>query len=149
MRKRFASMLAGVIFSFLAGGWANAMPEDFSFDDINYWVGEGENEAALVIDWNDAKAPQSLVWGYRWSDTATGEDMLNNPQLQHRQFFKLLPHTEMGDFHYDSHAFKLSRTPAELRAFPRLGEHTEYVLKELLGYSEEEYVNLLLAGALE
>ncbi|RLD50571.1 MAG: hypothetical protein DRJ05_19465, partial [Bacteroidetes bacterium] len=26
---------------------------DFSFEDVEYWIGEGENEALLVIDWND------------------------------------------------------------------------------------------------
>ncbi len=55
----------------------------------------------------------------------------------------------MGHFRFDSHAFKLSRTPAQLRASPCIGEHTEYVLKEILGFNEEEYVELLLAGVLE
>jgi hypothetical protein len=49
---------------------------DFDFSDIQYWAGSGSNQAALVIDWNDGKESQSLVWGYRWDGTATGEDML-------------------------------------------------------------------------
>ena len=47
----------------------------FTFDDIDYWVGEGSNQAALVIDWHDERS-EALVWGYRWDGTATGEDML-------------------------------------------------------------------------
>jgi PEP-CTERM putative exosortase interaction domain len=47
-----------------------------SFDDIQFWVGSGENRAALVIDWNDGKSSESLVWGYRWDGTANGLDML-------------------------------------------------------------------------
>lgn len=47
-----------------------------TFDDIDFWVGSGANEAALVIDWNDGKSPESLLWGYRWDGSATGEDML-------------------------------------------------------------------------
>lgn len=43
-----------------------------TFDDIEFWVGEGENEAALVIDWHG----ECLVWGYRWDGEASGEDML-------------------------------------------------------------------------
>jgi hypothetical protein len=43
-----------------------------SFDDIEFWVGSGANEAAFVVDWHD----QCLVWGYRWDGDATGEDML-------------------------------------------------------------------------
>jgi len=47
-----------------------------TFDDIQYWVGTGSNRAGFVVDWNDGKAAESLVWGYRWDGTATGEDML-------------------------------------------------------------------------
>ncbi|MCK9329713.1 MAG: T9SS type A sorting domain-containing protein [Candidatus Cloacimonetes bacterium] len=49
----------------------------FDFSDILFWVGEGENQAALVIDWQDGKEPQSLLWGFRWSGTATGQDLIN------------------------------------------------------------------------
>lgn len=56
---------------------AEASPySDFDFDDITYWVGSGSNQAALVIEWNDGKEPQTIVWGYRWDGTATGADML-------------------------------------------------------------------------
>lgn len=48
-----------------------------TFDNIDFWVGSGSNEAALVIDWNDGKTSESLVWGYRWDGTATGEDMFH------------------------------------------------------------------------
>lgn len=49
---------------------------DFSFNDVEYWIGSGSNEAAFVVDWNDGIEAQSLAWGYRWDGTATGEDML-------------------------------------------------------------------------
>lgn len=47
-----------------------------TFDDVQFWVGSGANQAALVIDWNNGKSPESLLWGYRWDGTATGLDML-------------------------------------------------------------------------
>ncbi len=47
--------------------------EAFDFNDIDYWVGEGDNESALVVDWHDGQAP--IVYGYRWSGSATGADM--------------------------------------------------------------------------
>jgi hypothetical protein len=46
------------------------------FSDIQFWAGSGANQAALVIDWNDGKTVESLVWGYRWDGSATGADML-------------------------------------------------------------------------
>jgi benzylsuccinate CoA-transferase BbsF subunit len=43
----------------------------------------------------------------------------------------------------------MSETPGELRwPAPLLGEHTEYVCKELLGLSDDEIADLLVAGAL-
>lgn len=46
------------------------------FDDIDYWVGSGTNQAALVIDWNDGVSPVSLAWGFQWDGAATGWEML-------------------------------------------------------------------------
>ena len=46
------------------------------FDQIQFWTGSGTNRAAVVIQWNDSRTPSSLVWGYRWNNTATGFDML-------------------------------------------------------------------------
>ena len=43
---------------------------------IEFWVGSGTNQAAVVIDWADGLAPESLVWGYQWNGDATGLDML-------------------------------------------------------------------------
>lgn len=53
-----------------------AVSHALSFSDIQNWTGSGGNEAAMVVDWYDGKQPESLVWGYRWNGTATGEDML-------------------------------------------------------------------------
>ena len=48
----------------------------FTFDDIQYWVGNGSNKAALVIEWHDGNRPDAIVWGYRWDGEATGHDMI-------------------------------------------------------------------------
>ncbi|MEX2309697.1 MAG: hypothetical protein WD738_19145 [Pirellulales bacterium] len=49
----------------------------FSFDDIKYWVGDGMNRAALVIDWvENSTEPPALAWGFRWDGNARGSDML-------------------------------------------------------------------------
>jgi hypothetical protein len=49
----------------------------FSFDDFEFWVGNGANRSALVIDWTEnSSEPPALAWGYRWDGTATGRAML-------------------------------------------------------------------------
>ncbi|MCD9855437.1 DUF5074 domain-containing protein [Epilithonimonas sp. JDS] len=63
---------------------------DFNFDDIVYWVGTGTNEAAFVVQWNDSKNPDAMVWGFRWNGTATGEDMLKAIAKTDKRFFTLL-----------------------------------------------------------
>ena len=47
----------------------------FTFDDIQFWAGEGDNEAAIVIQWADENTPNTMVWGYRWNGEATGLDL--------------------------------------------------------------------------
>jgi hypothetical protein len=49
---------------------------DFDPSNVDHWVGDGDNTAVMVIDWNDGTQPASLAWGYRWDGLATGEDML-------------------------------------------------------------------------
>jgi hypothetical protein len=49
---------------------------NFTFDDITYWVGDGDNRAMLIIQWNDGKKPDALAWGYRWNGTKSGANML-------------------------------------------------------------------------
>ncbi|MFR9166393.1 MAG: DUF5074 domain-containing protein [Dysgonomonas sp.] len=55
---------------------------NFTFDDIKFWVGEGSNKAALVIQWNDGKpgedAADALVWGYKWDGETTGYKMITD-----------------------------------------------------------------------
>ncbi len=46
-------------------------------DDIEFWVGSGENRAVLVIEWDDGTHDKTtLAWGFRWDGSATGEDMI-------------------------------------------------------------------------
>lgn len=63
---------------------------NISFSDIQYWVGTGSNQAAFVVQWNDSKNPDALVWGFRWDGNATGEDMLKAIAKADHRFFTLL-----------------------------------------------------------
>ncbi len=70
---------------------------NISFSDIQYWVGTGSNQAAFVVQWNDSKNPDALVWGFRWDGNATGEDMLKAiAKADHRFFTLLYPGTPYG-----------------------------------------------------
>lgn len=76
-------------------------------------------------------------------------DLFEDPQLVHRQHFVPLDHPEMGTWKYDELAFKLPDSPSQLfSGAPLLGQHTEQVLKQFLGYSDAEYAALCKTGAL-
>ena len=80
----------------------------------------------------------------------TGEDLLeHDPQLKHRHYFWELDHPEVEKYRAPRPAFVLSKSPCELRRAPLLGEHNEYVLKEILGMSDEEIVELVVEGVIE
>jgi benzylsuccinate CoA-transferase BbsF subunit len=79
-----------------------------------------------------------------------GEDILeNDPQLRHRRLFRNLEHPDMGTYRAPRVPFLLSKTPDDLHRAPLLGEHNEYILKELLSISDDEIADLVIAGVIE
>ncbi len=71
-------------------------------------------------------------------------DAFADLQLHERGFWKLLEHPSAGTHFHPAHNFQLSRTPPQIwRAAPVLGQDNEYVYKELLGISDEEYAELV------
>jgi len=76
-------------------------------------------------------------------------DMTVDPQLAHREHFVEVPHGTLGQTWVENSRYKLSRTPARVeRSAPALGEHTQYVLEQILGYSEDQVTELVTQGAL-
>lgn len=51
-----------------------------TFGDIQTWYGTGENQAGLLIDWNDGKSPDYQLYGIQWGSndpTPTVQTLLN------------------------------------------------------------------------
>ncbi|MBF8265456.1 MAG: putative acyl-CoA transferase/carnitine dehydratase [Dehalococcoidia bacterium] len=108
----------------------------------------------LVEAWTIEQTAEEVMMRLQAVRVAAGvvknaRDILEDPQLSHRRHYRTLNHPEIGPHTYDYPPFHMSRTPAEIRNAPCLGEHNEFVIKELLGMSDEEYVELLVSGALE
>ncbi len=110
---------------------------------------------ALVEKWTLQYTPEEVTEilqkaGIAAGVVASGEDLCNNPQLVVRGFYKMLNHTEIGPVPFSNPPFKLSETSVEVRtAAPCFGEHTEYICREILGLSDDEFIDLLQSGALE
>ena len=117
------------------------MSTDALDDEIAAWTRSQQAED-LMHRLQSAGVPAGVV--------QTPEDLRNDPQLAHRGHYWMLDHPTMGHRAYDGPSFRLSETPAELtKAAPLLGEDNEKVYKEIIGMSDEEYVNHLITGAFD
>jgi len=77
-------------------------------------------------------------------------DLFTDPQLAYRKHFWYQDHAEIGVHAYDGPSFRMSKTPGELTMpAPIMGQHNEMVYKEILGMSEEEYVENLIENVFE
>ncbi len=78
------------------------------------------------------------------------EGLYGDPQLAHRGHFVSMPHPALGDFPAELFGARLESTPPRVqRPAPCLGEHNEFVLRELLGLSSEDFDRLVAEGAVE
>ena len=107
-----------------------------------------------LAQWTRGKPPREVMELLQAEGVPAGmvqrsSDLLVDPQLAHRRFFRYLDHQEMGSIPYGGHQFRISgydsgpRSPA-----PVLGQHNEQVLREVLGMTDEEIGEAILAGAL-
>ena len=77
-------------------------------------------------------------------------EVYQDPQLKQRNYFVPLNHPVMGEQSYEPQScFLLSKTPRQVtRPSPCLGEHNEYVFKNLLGMSDEEISEHIVEGSI-
>ncbi len=74
---------------------------------------------------------------------STVRDVLDDAHLKERGFFWDVDCPESGTYRHIGPIIRMSRTPANLRMPPpKLGEHNDYILKEILGLSSEQVAEL-------
>jgi benzylsuccinate CoA-transferase BbsF subunit len=74
--------------------------------------------------------------------------LFDDSQLKHRGFFRNLTHPAIGSYRDRGPAFRLSQTPDNQFRAPCLGEHNEYVFKELLGLPDNVIADALIEGGI-
>ena len=112
-------------------------------DELDRLIGEWtrEREAQQVMETlQSAGVPAGVV--------LNAEGQFNDLQVKHRGFFHYLDHQVIGRHAYDGFSFDLSRTPGTLAAAPTLGQHNEYVYKEILGMTDEQIGDLIAEGVI-
>ena len=104
--------------------------------------------------WTADKSPQEVMQVLQSADVPAGvvqrsSDLMRDPQLTNRDFFRYLDHPEVGRVTYTGHQFRVEGYDNGPRfAPPLLGEHNDLVLRELLGMSDDEITEVAIAGAL-
>jgi len=75
------------------------------------------------------------------------EDLTHDEHVRGRDMWVELDHPERGTWYNVGMPIKLSESPAVIKRSPLLGEHTEEVLKQVLGYDGAKISALKQAGA--
>ena len=107
-----------------------------------------------MAEWTGGQTAQELMRLLQSAGVPAGvvqrsSDLLQDPQLAHRGFYRYLDHPEMGNIPYSGHQFRIRgydsgpRTPA-----PILGEHNEVVLRDILGLTDEEIAEAIISGGI-
>ena len=108
----------------------------------------------LVEKWTARRSPEEVMETLQAAGVPaglvhTGEDLLRDPQLAHREHFVYLDHLEIGRHAGERVSYRLSRTPGRVaRGAPCLGQDSEQVLREELGFTDEEIAEAVRLGAL-
>ncbi len=75
------------------------------------------------------------------------KDLVNDEHVKLREMVVELPHPQRGEFLNVGCPIKLSDSPVEVERSPLLGEHTDDILVEILGYDKVHINHLRQSGA--
>ena len=109
---------------------------------------------AVVTNWTTNRDRWSIAddcqaAGIAAAAVATLPDMMDrDPQLRHRYQTVHQPGHPDVDIPVSREAIRFAEAEQTVERAPMIGEHTEYVVRELLGLTDDDYVALLLDGIL-
>lgn len=122
------------------------------------FVGRKENEdelERLIESWTTQYAPEEVMErlqavGVRAGVVREAKDLIEeDPQLRERNYFHYLNHPEIGYHANKSAPFILSKSSRKPQSpAPCIGEHNEYVCREILNMSDEEFIELISEGVI-
>ena len=96
-------------------------------------------------EWVEILSRQKVVW----SPVCTPLEVIHDEQALANEFFLEWNHPEYGDIRVLNSPIKLSKTPAGIQSkAPKLGEHTEEILKAL-GYADSKIQEMKEKGIIQ
>jgi len=108
----------------------------------------------LVESWTVNYTPEQVMAVMQEKGVPAGvvqstEDLDKDTHLRHRNYFQTVNTQEIGPYPHQRPPVVLSKTPSELQPAPSFGEHTEYICTKLIGFSEEQFTELMQSGVFE
>ena len=110
---------------------------------------------AKVTEWTRERTAEEAMEQLQAAGIPAGvvqnaRDLLESDEhIKARGYYVYLDHPEAGHTAYDGPPFVLSKTPGVLRSpAPCMGEHNDYVCREILGMTDDEIADALIAQAL-
>ena len=93
----------------------------------------------LMAILNEIDVPAGLIM--------STEDLADDEHVRGREMYVELDHPQRGTWYNVGMPIKLSASPAKIKRSPLLGEHTDEILKEVLGWSDSDISSKKDAGA--
>jgi len=106
----------------------------------------------IIAEWSKEKTVEEILnilinAGVPVGEVNTIDKIIDDPNIKLREMIVEVEHPLAGKVKITDTPIKLSLTPGKVeKASPLLGEHTEEILKELLGFPEEEINSLKKEG---
>jgi len=110
---------------------------------------------ALVTAWTSGRSPEEVTRllqeaGIPAFPSMSSKDLSADPHLGEAGFFVNLDHPEVGVRQHIGIPWRLNGSPCAVqRPAPCLGEHTNYVMTEVLNYSPDDVDRLKADGVLK
>jgi crotonobetainyl-CoA:carnitine CoA-transferase CaiB-like acyl-CoA transferase len=130
-------------------------PEWINNPEFSNMKSRKQNEAklnSLIEQWTMQREAEEVMKLLQKAGVTAGvvqnaKDLYDDIHLRERECFWVGDHKVLGKFSYLGQPSLLSKTRAKYyHAAPCLGEHTEYICRELLGMSKEDYDVCLVEG---
>ena len=102
---------------------------------------------ALITEWtlqHDKREVMAILGAVNVPGGAVFDtkELRDDPHLRKRGMFVTVKHPTRGDFTMPGWPVKMSKTNVPVVAAPLLGQHTEEVFGEMLGYTPEQVARL-------
>ena len=113
-----------------------------------------EHLDGLIGQWTRSRTPEEAVALLQEAGVPAGvvenaEDLARDPHLSARQFLFPLKHPVLGRTLNDRSPIRFGEDETvNWKAAPQLGEDNQYVFRELLGLTEEEFLHYIEKGVI-